>query len=165
MSLLSWWTNTFSTMPRMFTGGLGKNSNQCWHQFTDRTNKTEKRKKYNWNVKASDILDKFSTNFRLSNAKILVKLSFDKLWTCLKRLYNLIIIIFFLLNSAFSRAYTFLLALTSDWFTELFTFAVTGQKRLRSNYYSSLTMSCTTVGTKRVQIRVVKIRSGCLKAN
>lgn len=93
MSLLSWWTNTFSTMPRMFTGGLGKNSNQCWHQFTDRTNKTEKRKKYNWNVKASDILDKFSTNFRLSNAKILVKLSFDKLWTCLKRLYNLIIII------------------------------------------------------------------------
>lgn len=95
MSLLSWWTNTFSTMPRMFTGGLGKNSNQCWHQFTDRTNKTEKRKKYNWNVKASDILDKFSTNFRLSNAKILVKLSFDKLWTCLKRLYNLIIIIFF----------------------------------------------------------------------
>ena len=31
--LLSWCTNRFSTMPSMFTGGLGKNSNQCWHQF------------------------------------------------------------------------------------------------------------------------------------
>ena len=31
--LLSWCTNRFSTIPSMFTGGLGKNSNQCWHQF------------------------------------------------------------------------------------------------------------------------------------
>lgn len=33
-SSLSWRASTFSTMLRMFSGGLGKYSNQCWHQFT-----------------------------------------------------------------------------------------------------------------------------------
>lgn len=36
-SSLSWWARTFSTMHRIFKGGLGKYSNQCWHQFTVET--------------------------------------------------------------------------------------------------------------------------------
>ena len=31
---LSWCASTFSTKPSMLIGGLGKYSNQCWHQFT-----------------------------------------------------------------------------------------------------------------------------------
>jgi len=30
----SWWASTFSAMLSTFRGGLGKYSNQCWHQFT-----------------------------------------------------------------------------------------------------------------------------------
>lgn len=37
-SSLSWWARTFSAMFRMFSGGLGKYSNQCWHQFTAQPN-------------------------------------------------------------------------------------------------------------------------------
>lgn len=35
INLLSWWTSIFSTIARIFTGGFGKNSNQCWHQFAE----------------------------------------------------------------------------------------------------------------------------------
>ena len=32
---LSWWANTFSIMPRMLIGGLGKYSNQCCAQLAE----------------------------------------------------------------------------------------------------------------------------------
>lgn len=38
-SSLSWWARTFSAMLKMFRGGLGKYSNQCWHQLTGQRNK------------------------------------------------------------------------------------------------------------------------------
>lgn len=38
-SSLSWWARTFSTILRIFRGGLGKYSNQRWHQFTGQTNR------------------------------------------------------------------------------------------------------------------------------
>lgn len=31
---LSWWASTFSARLSTLSGGLGKYSNQCWHQFT-----------------------------------------------------------------------------------------------------------------------------------
>lgn len=33
-SSLSWWASTFSARLSTLSGGLGKYSNQCWHQFT-----------------------------------------------------------------------------------------------------------------------------------